>query len=416
MTSFSLYPYFLSWALDPVLLGQRMSFIAGPRQIGKTTLLEKHLQEVGGSDFYFNWDTPAVRQAYHQNPDFFLKTGFPTTTSPSLPLIVFDEMHKYPKWKSILKGFFDAWRGKIRFVITGSARLDFMRKSGDSLVGRYFLFRKLPLHPRECFPQTGQTPAWRSRFPFMPDSPSESKPEWKEATNQLMALNGFPEPFLNGSQELLNRWRTEHLSLLVTEDLADLTKIEQILKVEELASLLRTKIGSPLSINNLSKELQVGFPTVKRWLAALELVYLTFRIPPYTRKLTRAIRKEHKLYFWDWSLVQKPAARFENVVAVYLMRAVHSWNERGLGQYKLFFVRTRDKIETDFLVVDEEKPVLLIEAKLSETDIDPSLLHFKHRLHVPEAFQIVSQSGIIKPHPEKGVWTLSLDRFLQLTP
>lgn len=390
-----------------------MCFLAGPRQIGKTTLVRNYLGSVGQTGSYYNWDTAAVRNAYRKNPDFFIADRSLSSKLSSPIPVVFDEFHKYPKWKSHLKGLYDQWKGRIRFIVTGSARLDFMRKSGDSLLGRYFLYRKLPIHPRECVSGAPVLPGWKPGKTWETDSSSS---EWLESVEYLFQFNGFPEPFLSGSKEFLNRWQSEHLTLLVTEDLADLTKIEQVLRVEELAELLKTKVGSPLSTNNLAQNIGASFPTVKRWLSALDLVYLTFRIKPYSRKIARALRKEPKLYFWDWSLVEDPAIRFENMVAVFLMRAISSWNERGLGKFDLRFVRTRDKMEVDFLVTDSDKPLLLIETKFSEEEVVPSLLSMKRLLQTQEAWQIVNKFSILKSHREKGVWVMGIDRFLQLTP
>jgi predicted AAA+ superfamily ATPase len=405
-----LHPQMLEWALDPTLIQQRMSFIAGPRQIGKTTMLQNYLVSIKREPAYFNWDTPQVRRAYRANPDFFSDTIKPTDQFPAP--VVFDEIHKYPKWKSVLKGLHDSWRGKVRFIVTGSARLDFFRKSGDSLVGRYYLFRKFPLHPRECMGFQQATPRWRGKTALV-ENLLEVDSAWSDATRQLCSLNGFPEPFLAGSHDTLTRWQTEHLNLLITEDLADLTKIEQVLRVEELADILRTKVGAPLSTNKVAGQIQAAFPTVKRWLDALELVYLTFRIPPFTHKIARAIQKEPKLYFWDWSLVRDEGARFENIVAVYLMRAVTTWNEMGLGNYGLHYVRSRDGIEADFLITNDHKPLALFEAKLSDTNISSSLLRIREWIKVPEAIQVVQTSNVQKMYREKGVWTIGLDRLLQ---
>jgi len=402
----------LARALAPRFLKDRMAFIAGPRQIGKTTLLQDYLGRLGHPEFYYNWDTATVRRDFQQDPDFFSKNvGWDKVDKP-VP-VVFDEIHKYPEWKNHLKGLYDSWKGRVRFIVTGSARLDFMRKSGDSLVGRYFLFRKLPLHPRDVVKKPPDL-SWIAGRAWEPSA--EPDGAWKDASRQLMDLNGFPEPFYSGSTEFLTRWQTEHLTLLVTEDLADLSRIEKILKVEELAVRLRNRIGAPLSTNALSEDLQTGFPTIKRWLEGLELVYLTFRIPPYTRNLERAIRKEPKLYFWDWSLPLEAPARFENRIAAALMRAVHVWNEEGLGQFELHYVRTRDGVEVDFLVTDKKKPVWLVEAKSSDETVAPNLLKVKSWLKIGHATLVVQTPGLLRAHRDEGVWVMGLDRFLQMTP
>lgn len=404
-----LFPNLLCWALDEDFLGDRMAFIAGPRQIGKTTLLRTYLDEVGHSDRYFNWDIASVRTRARRDPDFFAE-GAAAAQFP----VVFDELHKLPKWKNYLKGLYDGWKGRIRFIVTGSARLDFARRSGDSLVGRYFLYRRLPLHPRECIAGIDAVPAWVAGSPLTP--PPEPAPEFRDATSTLLEITGFPEPFLKGSRRFLERWRTEHLSLLIREDLRDLSRIEQLLRVEELAELLRGRVATPLSTNSLARDLGASFRAVQGWLHGLELVYLAFRIPPFYTRLARALRKEPKLYFWDWSLPESPGARFENFVAVQLCRAVHSWNERGLGRFSLAYIRTRDGIECDFVLLDGRKPVLLVEAKQGDTELSGALLKIRNWLGGVDAIQLVDSPGYLRQHRERGVLVLGLDRFLQLTP
>ncbi len=406
-----LRPNLLRWALDADFLGDRMSLIAGPRQIGKTTMVQAHLASVGHSSRYFNWDAPAVRSAWRRDPAFFAD-GLVPGRAP-VP-VVFDELHKMPRWKNMLKGLHDEWRGRVRFVVTGSARLDFLRRSGDSLVGRYFLFRKLPLHPRECAASVADVPGW---LPTRPLEPSDSVPQdFASACAALIETTGFPEPFLSGSSQFRTRWQSEHLSLLLTEDLRDLTRIEQVLRLEDLVELLRSRVGSTVSTENLASNLSASFGTVRRWLDALSLVYLTFDVPPFATRVARAIRKQPKIYFWDWSIPDDPGARFENFIAVQLQRAIASWNERGLGRFALAFVRTRDGVECDFVVTDARRPVLLVEAKRNDGEFAPSMFSVRRWLGGIPAVQVVERSGVLRPHAERDVWVMSADRFLLATP
>ncbi len=227
------------WALDLGFLHGRMSFICGPRQIGKTTLAQNHLERINQTENYHNWDGIKLRQQFALNPLFFIENiARPLSSAQKIsvekrPWVVFDEIHKYPQWKNILKGYFDEFKNKINFVITGSARLDYFRRSGDSLVGRYFLFKMHPLHPHDLTgtmlnPET----AWHPKLPMPPyDGPDKT---FQDATGQLYELTGFPEPLSVGTRDFYERWRNNHISLITGEDIRDLTKITNIEKLQTL--------------------------------------------------------------------------------------------------------------------------------------------------------------------------------------
>ena len=396
-----------------------MIFLAGPRQIGKTTISLLKLKELKQENNYYNWDVISVKRAFSQNPYFFLENipeppPKPIISGNSLPKywVVFDEFHKHPKWKELLKGYYDELGHFIRFIVCGSARLDLYRKTGESLIGRYFLFRMFPLGPNDII--LGRSfnfrKAWDAEnFYTLPSPP----PDWKEATRQLYEISGFPEPFIKGEKSFYMRWKDAHLSLLTTEEIRNLSRISDIVRLQELVLLLPEKIGSPLSINSLSQLLQASFNTVKLWLSALEKVYLLFFIPPYSERLSRSIKKERKCYFWDWGVLEDKGKRFENFLAVQLARSVSAWNEWGLGEFHLYYVRTRDGKETDFLVVKNRKPFMLVDVKIRGTSIDPSLLYFWERLRPRFAFQVVPEGDILK-QVRPGIFVVDVSRFLTL--
>ncbi len=409
-------PVVKKWALNPEFLAGRMSFISGPRLLGKTTLVTEFLKEIGQEKNYYNWDTLTVKRKFAQNPLFFIENipePVPTVTD-GFPKywVVFDEFHKHPKWKELLKGYYDEFHHFIRFVVCGSASLDTYRKGGESLLGRYFLFRMFPLGPRDITEgdrfEIGNV--WN---PNEKPEVQEVSSEFEEAVRSLYELTGFPEPFVMGTREFYNRWRDEHITLLTTEEVRDLSKISDIFRLQTLVFMLPERVGSLLSINNLAQDLSVSHRTVSLWLDALEQVYLIFRIPPYSVKLSRAIKKEKKLYFWDWGLLEDAGKRFENFIAVQLMRSVSAWKEWGWGNFSLNYVRTKDGREADFLVVKDGKPLILIETKVSELLVDKNLLYFKERLNVPLAFQVVLKGKVAK-QVEPGVFVLDAARFLGL--
>ncbi len=412
-----LFPVVGTWAFSTELVGRRMSFLSGPRQVGKTTLALLHLERLGQREHYYNWDTVTVRREFARNPLFFLERIPEAPPPPGVRgepkyWVVFDEFHKHPRWKELMKGFYDEFGHFIRFVVCGSARLDIYRRGGESLLGRYFLFRMYPLGPRDVVEGEAFSfsRAWVSGETLEISRPSR---EFREAVHALYELTGFPEPFFMGREDFYRRWRDEHFSLLTTEEVRDLTRISDVVRLQTLAFLLPERMGSLLSIHNLAQTLSVAHNTVATWLDAMEQVFLIFRVPPYTARLSRAIRKGRKVFFWDWGMMEDPGKRFENFLAVQLNRAVSAWTEWGKGSFSLHFLRTKDGREVDFLITRDRKPLILVEAKLADTNPDKNLLYFKKALGVDLAFQVVLKDDHLKQHAP-GLFVTDIHRFLNL--
>jgi predicted AAA+ superfamily ATPase len=399
------------WALSDKHLHGRMSFIAGPRQIGKTTGIKNFLSSVKQEKLYYNWDAPTVKRRFAQNPIFFVE-DLPSEIPQ--PWLAIDEIHKYPKWKNILKGYYDEWKERIKFIVMGSARLDFFRKTGDSLVGRYFLFKMFPLGIKEVLNRSliiENTWSPEKNLKTIPLADSEAF----EKIKLLLEISGFPEPFTVGTDSFTTRWRENHISLIINEDLRDLTKIAHIKKLETLLYILPEKIGSPLSLNALKQTLESAHGSISLWLEALKKVYLIFSIPPWTAKLSRAVRKEEKYYFWDWGMVQDFGARFENFIAVQLERAVAAWNEWGRGTFKLHYLRTKDGREVDFVVADRQKAYLLVEVKTADETLSPHLPYFQEKTGASLAIQVINKKQVCT-QKGKNLWVMGADRFLMILP
>lgn len=398
-------------ALTEEALHGRMAFIAGPRQVGKTTAIQRFLAQQAQPRLFYNWDTATVKRRLAANPSFFVED---LPAERRRPWVAFDEIHKYPKWKNLLKGYYDEWRSRVRFIVTGSARLEFFRKSGDSLVGRYFLFHLLPLGAREVVGGTClAASAWGPGAPLavVPTAPAGMG----QAVDALLRLTGFPEPLAVGTERFYRRWRDNHLSLIVGEDLRDLTKIVQLRKLEILLYLLPERVGAPLSVNALTGPLEAAHGSLREWLEALKAVYLVFSIPPWTTRLARAVLKEQKYYCWDWGLVTAPGPRFENFLAVQLQRAVAAWNEQGRGSFRLYYLRTKDGLEVDFAIADRDRVHLLVEAKDRDTTLSTTLAAFQAKVRAPLAVQVVNRRGVcVQKGP--GLYVMGADRFLALLP
>ena len=367
----------------------KMAFVAGPRQVGKTTLAQHLLGGTAAQNHYFNWDIESHRKAIMKNPeDFWLRLS--ETAGRGRGRIVLDEIHKFPRWKRFLKGLYDAHKDKTEIIITGSGRLDIFQRGGDSLAGRYHLYHLFPFTLGELTSARRDTVVQPEDF-WKKLAATKNKAEAAGLLRDLETLSGFPEPLFSGSEARLRRWRQTYQSSVLREDLRDLTRIREIGLIETLVTLLPERIGSPLSVNALREDLGVNFLTVQSWLEALERLYYLFKIRPYAGKLSRTLRREEKVYLFDYTVVPDSGARFENLVAVHLRKLCCAWTEWGFGNFDLFYVRDREKREVDFLITESRKPYALIEAKASASDVDPSLRYFAERLKPRHAVQVVRE-------------------------
>lgn len=367
-------PYVKIWA--DLAAGKSMIFLTGPRQAGKTTLAEIISRSFANS-LYFNWDIPQHRIHLIENPAFFEAVERKDT---STPLIVFDEIHKYKDWKNYLKGVYDQFHTGYQFLVSGSGRLDIYQKGGDSLAGRYFLFHLWPFTIAEL----GRCNIAIDAFLNDPLQISmERNDELRKIWSRLSELSGFPEPYLANRVTTYRRWSNTYSQQLIREDIRDLTGIKSVGDVEMLYLLLPSKVGSPLSVPSLARDLRVSYNSVQSWLSVFERFFLIFGISPWTRKISRAIQKERKVYLWDAPRIKEPAARFENMVAMELWRAVTAWNDMGYGSFSLHFIKNKERQEVDFLIANAREPFLLVEAKLTDTEPSSDLKKFQRALNIP---------------------------------
>jgi hypothetical protein len=335
-------------------LRRKMVLVAGPRQVGKTTLA-RALR--GADQAYLNWDVAEDRRRILRGE------------MPPGKLWILDEIHKHRGWRNLLKGLWDGRRPSQRLLVTGSARLDFYRFGGDSLQGRYHLLRLHPLSAAEL---------------------SLSSPKDFEA---LLRLGGFPEPFFGGSAAQARRWSRDYRDRLVREEIRDLERVEDLGHIELLALRLPELVGSPLSINGLREDLQVSHRAVSHWLEILERLYGIFRLapfgaPPRALPMIRSVKKERKHYHFDWSVVPDEGARFENLIASHLLKWVHFIQDTEGRDIELRYFRDTDGREVDFVIVEGRRPLFLVEAKLSETEIHKNLRYLHQKFPEAEAFQV----------------------------
>jgi predicted AAA+ superfamily ATPase len=352
---------------------RQMIFVVGPRQVGKTTLC----RGLRPKHHYFNWDNQDHRALIIDGPGRIGEEIGLDQLQEERCTIVFDEIHKYSKWKDFLKGFFDVYAEKARIIVTGSSRLDYFKRGGDSLMGRYFLYHLHPLSIREII---GTMVPGTLIHPPLPID--------RAAFDSLYAYGGFPEPFLREDARFSNRWKRLRQQQLFTEDIRDFTRVQEIRQLELLAETVKYQTGQLISYSSLAKKVRVTVDTVRRWIGTLESLYYCFTIQPWSRNVARSLIKQPKVYLWDWSLIDDRGAKLENFVASHLLKAVHWWTDNGHGEYGLYFLRDKDKREVDFLVTKNHKPWFLVEVKTEQKkSISKELIYYQKQTRAPHAFQ-----------------------------
>ncbi len=388
----------------------KMCFVSGPRQSGKTTFA-KMLLDIFNQGAYINWDNLEHQKKIIKEPYFFenesrdLKKEF---------LVVFDEIHKYKNWKNYLKGCYDVYKDDFKFLVTGSGRLDLFQKGGDSLFGRFFGINLFPFTLGEL--ENKEQPLWEDFYNAL-----ELGFDVKQFSNtyeQLWNFSGFPEPFLKNNLTFYNLWSNERKKTLIREDIRNAYLIKDISNIEILSNILPFKVGSPLSVNSLREDLNAAYDSIKKWLIILEQFYYFFQIKPYSKSISRALKKEKKVYLYDWVEIENDSYRFENLIALHLFKSVSVWRQMGIGNFELYYLRDKEKREVDFLIVKDNKIECMIEAKLNDTDISKHLLNFQEKTKTPFAIQVVNKKNVLKRLRKNNLiqYIISADNLLYYLP
>lgn len=336
-------------------LKEKLVLLSGPRQVGKSTMAKELITEDG---VYLNWDVRKDKNVIRQ-------AAWPKDAS----LVVLDELHKLPKWKNFLKGLVDEFGNRPPLLVTGSARLEILRRGGDALTGRAYHYR---LHPIDVAEGASFTPK------LSPD----------DRVERLLRTGGFPEAYLKPRDAL--RLRNDRLEVVVREDLRDLSRTSAVHSLDVLVELLRERVAGRISYTNLAGDLSVSMPTAKSWVQLLERLYLVFLVPPYSRGLARSLRKEPKVYFFDCAAAHdERGARLENVVACALLKHCHFAHDALGRDLRLHYFRDREGREVDFVVSEGKRVLWLIEVKTEDSELHRPLAYLHERLSPVESIQLV---------------------------
>lgn len=337
-----------------------MVVLTGPRQVGKATLSQQLMVQLPASQ-YLNFDVSAHRTIMQAQ-----------SWRQSAPLLVLDEVQKMHDWKAWLKGVWDGRAPNQQMLVTGSVRMDTFRQGGDSLAGRYFRLRLHPLSVREWAEQTQVGAA--------------------AALTHLLERGGFPEPALTLAQDDAQRWRADYFSGLVREDVLEFSRLQEVNAMRLFAEMLRSRVGSPLSLASIGRDLNLSPVTMARYLDVLEALFIVFVVRPWYRNIARATLKAPKVYFYDTGLVLgDDGLRFENLVACHLLKQVQ-WQQdtRGMA-VDLHYVRTKDDAEVDFALSEGDTLTHLVECQLLEAKPQRALTRFAEQWPQAQAVQLVRE-------------------------
>ncbi|MCK4401656.1 ATP-binding protein [bacterium] len=376
-------------------LQEKMVFVGGPRQVGKTTLALSVGNKFYSNKYaYLNWDNRDDR-----------KTILNSSLRADKKLIIFDEIHKYRDWKNYLKGEYDKYKDRFRIIVTGSARLDLYKKGGDSLLGRYYYYRLNPFSLNELLGKSEKVNVFKElEFP-------SAKKEDKEAFDMLLKFGGFPEIIIKQSEKTLRRWHNQRVDRLIKEDIRDIENVRDLSALQILVEILPERVGSLLSLNSLREDLRVTHKTISFWVDILERFYYHFRIYSFRSSKIKSLRKESKIYLWDWSELKDEGPKFENIIASHLLKFCHFLVDSEGYKANLYYLRDIEKREVDFLVTIDEKPWFSVEAKTSFKKIPTSLKYFRDRLKIPFVYEVVNDNDI--DFLKDDIRVISANKFLR---
>jgi len=354
---------------------RQMAFVSGPRQVGKTTSCRHAFADT----VYFNWDNLNDKMLISKGPDAIAQKLGLAELRAQKPHVVFDEIHKYSKWKNFLKGFFDSYGEKVHITVTGSAKLNVYKRGGDSLMGRYFPYRMHPLSISEF------------AKPVLYNSETHDPVKIsKTQFNDLLVYGGFPEPLLKANASFANRWKKLREDQLLKEDVRDLTKITELGQMHILAELIKNRAGQLVNYSSLAQDVGVSVNTIRHWVSCLETFYFCFEVRPWHKNIVKSLQKQPKIFLWDWSIVKDQGSKHENFVASHLLKYVNWLTDTGVGEYGLHYLRDKQHREVDFVVTRNDEPWFIVEVKSSSNkSVSESLYYYQKQTKVKHAFQVV---------------------------
>lgn len=341
-------------------------FIAGPRQSGKTTLVQKIIKQHTSAQ-YITFDDLQMRSAAQYDPDAFLKNF----QGP----VVLDEIQMVPELFRPLKIIVDENRkrkegGRGQFLLTGSASVMALPQLSDALVGRMSIHTLLPFSVREIFPHNNAT--FIDRL-FSSDWPSKTLSE-KNIIDTIFQAS-FPELLTLQDNHLRYDWCNSYLNTLLQRDVRALMEIEKITAIPDLLRLFAARTGGLINEAALSRDTGLNHITVKRYRNLLDSLFLTLSVPAWSKNIGKRLIKSPKIYLSDVNLLgyllntdlqnfsqlsaMQRGQLIENFVAIELNKQITFSHVRA----QLYHYRSASQQEVDFIIEGPGQCVVGIEVK-----------------------------------------------------
>lgn len=358
-------PLYIERSLEPVLRRAATEFpaviLTGPRQSGKTTLL----QRLFGEHYrYVSLEPPDIRLAAMEDPRAFLEMH----TSP----VIFDEIQYVPTLLPYIKEKIDANRHTTgQFLLTGSQNLLLAENVTESLAGRAAMLRLLPLSRREMEGKSQLALPWESRDGASPQTSCTYRELWK-----MLLRGGYPEPVAQRDRDI-QLWYASYIQTYLERDVRTLRQVGDLTQYQNFLRVLAARSAQLLNLTDVARDLGVAVNTIKAWLSVLEATYQVIVLRPYFANVGKRLVKTAKVYFMDTGTLcyltglKDPehaatgplgGALLETAVLSEIVKAL---THRGIDP-QVYFWRTSAGMEVDFVVASGES-LLPLEVKLTAT-------------------------------------------------
>ena len=284
-------------SLEPVLARATREFPAvvliGPRQSGKTTLLQ---HKFGAELSLISLEPPDVRAAASRDPRGFLSL-YP-------PPVIYDEIQYAPDLLHYIKERVDAHRDRSgQFILTGSQNLFLMQQITESLAGRAAVLKLMPLTLREIAGEPERPLPWepeRALTSRSPMSVSDASP-YSEVWGRILR-GSYPELAANPQRDF-RLWQASYVQTYLERDVRNLSNIGDLTLFQTFLRSLAARSAGLLNLSDLARDVGVAVNTVRDWLAVLEASFQVFLLRPYHVNLGKRLVKAPKIYFTDTGLL-----------------------------------------------------------------------------------------------------------------